>query len=87
MWFVAAVVGLMPYELREKLMLGDAGANALGAAVGVAIVGAATTSTASLAVVAAVAAGVNLAGELVSFGAVIDRVPPLRALDRLGRRT
>jgi hypothetical protein len=27
----------------------------------------------------------NVAAELVSFSAVIDRVPPLRWLDRLGR--
>ncbi len=28
----------------------------------------------------------NVAGELVSFSRVIDAVPPLRALDRAGRR-
>ena len=28
----------------------------------------------------------NVTAELVSFSAVIDRVPPLRAFDRLGRR-
>jgi hypothetical protein len=27
----------------------------------------------------------NVAAELVSFSAIIERVPPLRALDRLGR--
>ena len=28
----------------------------------------------------------NVAAELVSFSKVIDRVPPLRALDRAGRK-
>jgi hypothetical protein len=29
----------------------------------------------------------NLMSEVVSFSSVIDAVPPLRYLDRLGRRT
>jgi hypothetical protein len=33
-----------------------------------------------------VVAGLNLTSEVVSFSRVIDRVPPLRTLDRLGRR-
>lgn len=84
---VAAAVGaglaLVVPDLRERAMLGDAGANALGAAVGLGVVlgcgpGA---RTAVLGVVAAL----NLAAEVVSFSRVIEAVPPLRALDRLGR--
>jgi len=37
------------------------------------------------ATVAVVLLLLNVASERVSFGAVIDRTPPLRALDRLGR--
>ncbi|MEY2468637.1 MAG: hypothetical protein QOF21_1335 [Actinomycetota bacterium] len=86
LWFVAAVAGLLPAELREELMLGDTGSNAMGAALGVAVVCACASSTAWLLTAAAVVVAVNVAGELVSFGRVIDSVAPLRAFDRLGRR-
>jgi hypothetical protein len=36
--------------------------------------------------VAGVLVGLNLVSERVSFSRVIERVGPLRALDRLGRR-
>jgi UDP-N-acetylmuramyl pentapeptide phosphotransferase/UDP-N-acetylglucosamine-1-phosphate transferase len=83
-WFVAGAVGLAPFELREQLMLGDTGANALGAIVGYELL---FTSSSVRLVIAAVVIAINIAGELVSFSAVIDRVAPLRMLDRLGRRT
>lgn len=81
----AAVPGLLalPADLRERGMLGDAGANVLGAAVG----GAATRRLpipARLSLLAVVVA-LTLASERVSFSAVIERSPTLRALDRLGR--
>jgi len=82
-WFVAGAVGLAVFELRESLMLGDTGANALGAVVGFELLWASHTQRL---LIAALVIAVNLAGELVSFSQVIDRVPPLRALDRLGRR-
>lgn len=73
----------LPADLRERGMLGDAGANVLGAAVG-----AAATRTlpapARLALLGGVVA-LTLASEKVSFSAVIDRTPALRALDRAGR--
>ena len=65
-------------------MLGDAGANALGATLGLGVV--LTTGTTVQLVVAAVLLALNLASERVSFSRVIDQVGPLRALDRLGRR-
>ena len=74
----------LPADLREHGMLGDAGANVLGAAVG----GAATRLLpvpARLSLLAAVVA-LTLASEKVSFSAVIDGTPALHALDRLGRR-
>ncbi|WP_394214784.1 hypothetical protein [Brachybacterium vulturis] len=73
----------MPFDLRERGMLGDAGANVLGAAVG----GAATRRLpvpARLCVLGAVVA-LTLVSERVSFSAVIARNGPLRALDHLGR--
>lgn len=81
---VAVALALLPGELRERHMLGDAGANAVGAAVGLAIV--ATAGNRGEDVAALVLLALNLASEVVSFSAVIDRVPPLRAIDRLGRR-
>jgi UDP-N-acetylmuramyl pentapeptide phosphotransferase/UDP-N-acetylglucosamine-1-phosphate transferase len=82
-WFVAGAVGLAPFELREQLMLGDTGANALGAVVGYELL---FTSSSLRLLIAALVVAFNVAGELVSFSSVIERVPPLRALDRLGRR-
>jgi hypothetical protein len=81
---VGASAALLPDELAERSMLGDAGANALGAALG-----AAAAARAPRPVRAALLAGVaalTLASERVSFSRVIDRVPALRRLDRWGRR-
>ena len=69
----------------RAVMLGDAGANPLGAAVGVGVVLACSPGVRVAALVAVGA--LNLASELVSFTKVIDRTPPLRFLDRLGRST
>ncbi len=81
---LGAAVASLPSDLGQQSMLGDCGANALGA-------GAATVAAASLPlpVKLPVLLGVtalNLASERVSFTAVIDRTPVLRWLDQLGRR-
>jgi len=85
---VAVVVGAMAAlfvdDLRELLMLGDVGANVVGACLGTSVV-LAFSFPVRLGVLAAVAA-LNLVGELSSFTRLIDAVPPLRALDRAGRR-
>ena len=65
-------------------MIGDVGANAVGGAVGAGIVIAAAPTTRTIVLVAV--AALNLAAEVVSFSRVIERAPPLRALDRLGRK-
>ena len=74
---------LLPYDLRERVMLGDAGSNALGAVLGLKSVGklhgwgrwAAT----------GLVAGLNVLGERRSIGALIERTPVLRQLDAWGR--
>lgn len=81
---VGAAAALMPEDLGEKAMLGDAGANALGAALGVAAV--VRASRRGLLVRAAVLAGLTLASEKVSFTKVIARTPALHKIDMLGRR-
>ena len=75
---------LLPYDLREKVMLGDAGSNALGAVVGLKSVDA-IHGRARWAVIAALA-GLNLLGERRSLGDLIERTPGLAWLDRVGRR-
>jgi UDP-N-acetylmuramyl pentapeptide phosphotransferase/UDP-N-acetylglucosamine-1-phosphate transferase len=81
---VGAALGLFLDDLHERLMLGDAGANVLGAVLGLGVVAACGPTGRDVVLVAV--AGLNLAGELVSFSRVIDAVPPLRAVDRAGRR-
>ena len=82
---VGAACGLLVVDLRERCMLGDVGANPLGAVLGVGVVVSCNPEV-RLVVLAGVAA-LNLLSEVVSFSSVIDRVPPLRFLDRLGRRS
>jgi len=81
---VGASLGLLAADLGERSMLGDTGANALGAALGVAVV--LTVSPTTRSIVAAVLLALTFLSEVVSFSAVIRRVPPLHALDRIGRR-
>jgi hypothetical protein len=81
---VGAALGVLLDDLHEHLMLGDAGANVLGAVVGLGVVAACGTTTRDIVLVGV--AGLNVAAEMVSFSRVIDAVPPLRALDRIGRR-
>jgi UDP-GlcNAc:undecaprenyl-phosphate GlcNAc-1-phosphate transferase len=81
---LGAALALLPEDLDERAMLGDAGANALGAVLGTAA--AASASRAGLAWRAAALTALTLASEKVSFTKVIANTPPLRALDGLGRR-
>jgi UDP-N-acetylmuramyl pentapeptide phosphotransferase/UDP-N-acetylglucosamine-1-phosphate transferase len=81
---VGACAALLPDDLDEQIMLGDTGANALGALLGVAL--AARTGPLGRAILLAGVAGLTLASEKVSFTRVIERTPGLRELDRLGRR-
>jgi UDP-GlcNAc:undecaprenyl-phosphate/decaprenyl-phosphate GlcNAc-1-phosphate transferase len=79
-----ASVALLGDDLGERTMLGDGGANALGAVLGVALVagGGRRSRWTALAAVTAL----TLASERVSFTRVIAATPGLRELDALGRR-
>jgi UDP-GlcNAc:undecaprenyl-phosphate/decaprenyl-phosphate GlcNAc-1-phosphate transferase len=81
---LGAAAALLPEDLGERAMLGDTGANALGAMLGAA----AATSLPRPARIAVLAGIVALTGasEKVSFTKVIQRTAPLRWLDMLGRR-
>jgi UDP-N-acetylmuramyl pentapeptide phosphotransferase/UDP-N-acetylglucosamine-1-phosphate transferase len=82
---LGALLALLWADLRENLMIGDTGANVLGAALGVGLV--LTAPVGARAGALAVLVVLNLLSEVVSFSSVIDRVPPLRWLDRAGRAT
>jgi hypothetical protein len=77
-----ASVGTLPVELREEGMLGDAGANAIGATVGALL---ATGPWWLVVAVAVVLLGLQVVSERVSFTRVIDANRFLRRVDRLGR--
>jgi UDP-N-acetylmuramyl pentapeptide phosphotransferase/UDP-N-acetylglucosamine-1-phosphate transferase len=81
---MGAFVGLLGDDLRERLMIGDTGANVLGAVLGLACVLEVGRGARNGILIALVA--LNVAAEFVSFSRVITRVPPLRAFDMLGRR-
>jgi UDP-N-acetylmuramyl pentapeptide phosphotransferase/UDP-N-acetylglucosamine-1-phosphate transferase len=81
---LGAAVALLPEDLGERAMLGDAGANALGAMLGAAAAGSLSRRS-RLALLAGVT-GLTAASEVVSFTKVIQRTPPLHWLDMLGRR-
>jgi glycosyl transferase family 2 len=74
---------LLPYDLRERVMLGDAGSNALGAVLGLKSVGKLHGWSRWAAI--GVVAGLNVVGERRSIGALIERTPVLRELDAWGR--
>jgi UDP-GlcNAc:undecaprenyl-phosphate/decaprenyl-phosphate GlcNAc-1-phosphate transferase len=77
----AALAGL-PFDLREKGMLGDAGANSLGAVVGTLLLAGPVWLLLGAVVVLLV---LQLLSERVSFSRVIDGNRVLRAADRFGR--
>jgi hypothetical protein len=80
---VGVAVLLLPYDLREMAMLGDAGSNALGAMLGLNSVKRFTGRGQYVAI--GVLAGLTLLGERKSIGAWIERAPVLSWIDRLGR--
>jgi UDP-GlcNAc:undecaprenyl-phosphate GlcNAc-1-phosphate transferase len=80
---LAAGVSLLGEDLGERAMLGDCGANTLGAMLGAAAAG--LPRPARIALLAGIT-GLTAASEKVSFTKVIERTPPLRWLDMLGRR-
>jgi UDP-GlcNAc:undecaprenyl-phosphate GlcNAc-1-phosphate transferase len=77
----ALVAGV--YDLRERAMLGDTGANLLGALAGLWLV--LTLSATGQLIALALLAAVTLYGELRSISALIERTPGLRRLDAWGR--
>lgn len=89
-WAVAAagatgaLIACMPLDLEERGMLGDAGANPLGALMGLGLALSTGPTGRWLSVTALVA--VNLAAERWSFSHIIGSRRWLRSLDEMGRK-
>ena len=81
---MAAAAALLPEDLGERAMLGDGGANALGAMLGTAA--AVSLPRPARIVTLAAVVGLTAASEVVSFTQVIARTPALNWVDMLGRR-
>ena len=77
----ALVAGV--YDLRERAMLGDTGANLLGALAGLWLV--LTLSGTGQLVALALLVAITVYGELRSISALVERTPGLRELDSWGR--
>lgn len=82
--YLGAILVVGAYDLRERGMLGDTGANLLGAVAGLMLV-TAITSTLGLAICAAVLLGITAYGEFRSISAFVERTPGFRHLDSVGR--
>jgi UDP-N-acetylmuramyl pentapeptide phosphotransferase/UDP-N-acetylglucosamine-1-phosphate transferase len=81
---LGATLSALPEDLGERIMLGDCGANALGALLGLRL--ASVPARGPRAGLLAGVVALTLASEKFSFTKVIEATPGLRELDRLGRR-
>jgi hypothetical protein len=82
---VATAAALLPGDLGEQHMLGDCGANALGALIGSVLAVRSGMPARAVALTGVVA--LTLLSERVSFSAVIAGNPALAAVDAWGRRS
>lgn len=82
---LGASAAAAPADLGARDMLGDGGANALGAFVGTRWALRAPRPVRAVALAGVV--GLTLVSERVSFSAVIERTPWLHRLDQVGRRS
>ena len=80
---IGAFCGLLGDDLHEHLMLGDTGANVLGAVLGLAVV--LDVGRGSRNAILIVLILLTVAAEAISFSAVIKNVAVLRRFDELGR--
>jgi UDP-N-acetylmuramyl pentapeptide phosphotransferase/UDP-N-acetylglucosamine-1-phosphate transferase len=87
MWTLGLFVGPAlvagAYDLRERAMLGDTGANLLGALAGLWLV--LTLSELGQLIAVVVLAAITVYGELRSISKLVERMPLLRELDSWGR--
>lgn len=81
--FLAPVLVVAFFDLRERAMLGDTGSNAIGALAGLWLV--LTLDADGQLVALAILLAINVFGEFFSISSVIEKIPGLRHLDSLGR--
>lgn len=81
--FAAPVVVAGLYDLRERAMLGDTGANLIGGLAGLWLI--LTLGTTGQAIALVVVLALTVYGEFRSLSALIERTPLLRHLDSIGR--
>lgn len=81
---LGALLAILPADLAARGMLGDAGANPLGAVWGLGL--ATALPPVGIAVAIALLLLLNLASERWSFSRAIERTRVLRAFDQLGRK-
>lgn len=85
LWLLAPVIATIGYDLKEKAMLGDAGASGLGVLVGIAMIAAIDHIIWLLALYTVLMFVLNLASEKISFSKVIETNTLLKKVDMLGR--
>ena len=81
--FIGPVIVGTAFTLREIAMLGDTGSNLIGALAGVSLLE--TLGDDARLIALAVVLALTIYGEFRSITSEIERVPPLRYLDSLGR--
>ena len=81
--FIGPVLVGAWFTLRERAMQGDTGSNLVGALAGVSLL--VVLGDEARLIALAVVVALTIYGEFRSISSVIDRFPPLRRLDSLGR--
>ena len=81
--FIGPALVVAAFTLRERAMLGDTGSNLIGALGGISLL--VTLGETGRWIALAVILALTVYGEFRSISAAIDRLPPLRWIDSLGR--
>jgi hypothetical protein len=81
--FIGPALVVAAFTLTERAMLGDTGSNLVGALAGISLL--VTLGETGRWIALAVIVALTVYGEFRSISAAIDRIPPLRWIDSLGR--